>query len=397
MEAKSDIKKYVFLNEFFDRFNLIRAANVDVDVFDVDKYINEYVKVTINNKFIGQLGFTDVAERNYNAIKKMVKETRVQVPRKLKCPELRVFVTENIVQKLAAIVISKYDEVEKDAIKAKYPSTSAYKAVISYDFTDFDKERNALLTKFGNIVNIIIKKTMAELKHRAPKTVEDTMKEIDNIINEFKSTENDGDKRKQFNVNKDVFVKLQQTYKAIVNYKKADKEVEPSSIGSFITAVAKEVRAIKDNIPTIAVQHYVVEALPTIMEQALTTYVTVDPKFDGELPHITEMIKVTIEEHDKPPKPVKEKKPKTTANKDADDAEPVTEEEQPAAENDTAKPENVDAADDEPEEKPKKVIKRKAHKKWLWTIILTLLSCYNFVLTLQSVLLFFVVTITWKH
>ena len=53
MDAKSDIKKYVFLNEFFDRFNLIRAANIDVDVFDVDKYINEYVKVIINNKLIG--------------------------------------------------------------------------------------------------------------------------------------------------------------------------------------------------------------------------------------------------------------------------------------------------------------------------------------------------------
>lgn len=364
MEAKSDIKKYVFLNEFFDRFNLIKATQVDVDVFDVDKYINEYVKITINNKFIGQLGFTDVAERNYNAIKKMVKETRVQVPRKMRCPELRAFITENIVQKLAAIVITKCDEVEKDAIKQKYPSTSAYKAVISYNFTDFDKERNTLLTKFGNVVNIIIKKTMAELKRRAPKTVEDTMKEIDNIINEFKSTENDGDKRKQFNVNKDVFVKLQQTYKAIVNYKKADKEVEPSSIGSFVTAVAKEVRAMRDNIPTIAVQHYVVEALPSVMEQALTTYVTVDPKFDGELPHIAEMITVAIEEHDKPPKPVKEKKPKTTVKPEE---EPVAE--QPAENNEAAEQPVTDDAneeqpvEDEPEEKPKKVIKRKAHKK----------------------------------
>lgn len=368
MDAKSDIKKYVFLNEFFDRFNLIRAANIDVDVFDVDKYINEYVKVIINNKFIGQLGFTDVAERKFNDVKKMVKETRVQVPRKLKCPELRAFVTENIVQKLAAIVISKYNEVEKDAIKNKYPSTSAYKAVISYDFTDFDKERNMLLTKFGNVVNIIVKKTMAELKRREPKTVDDAMKEIDNIINKFKSTENDGDKRKQFNVNKDVFVKLQQTYKAIINYKKADKDNEPSSIGSFITAVTKEVRAMRDNIPTIAVQHYVVEALPTVMEQALTTYVSVDPKFDGELPHIAEMITVAIEEHDKPPKPVKEKKQKTTSNRSTSpadkaagvdnvakaDAEPIEDDEQPVED----KP-----VEDEPEEKPKKVIKRKAHKK----------------------------------
>lgn len=369
MDAKSDIKKYVFLNEFFDRFNLIRAANIDVDVFDVDKYINEYVKVIINNKLIGQLGFTDVAERNFNGVKKMIKETRVQVPRKLKCPELRAFVTENIVQKLATIVISKYNEVEKDAIKNKYPSTSAYKAVISYDFTDFDKERNMLLTKFGNVVNIIVKKTMAELKRREPKTVDDAMKEIDNIINEFKSTENDGDKRKQFNVNKDVFVKLQQTYKAIINYKKVDKDNEPSSIGSFITAVAKEVRAMRDNIPTIAVQHYVVEALPIVMEQALITYISVDPKFDGELPHIAEMITVTIEEHDKPPKPVKEKKPKTTSKVDA---EPIEADEQPVedkpVENDEAAEQPVEdanrgAADDEPEEKPKKVIKRKAHKK----------------------------------
>lgn len=342
MDAKSDIKKYVFLNEFFDRFNLIKATNIDVDVFDVDKYINEYVKVTINNKLIGQLGFTDVAERNFDGVKKMIKETRVQVPRKLKCPELRVFITENIVQKLAAIVISKYNEVEKDVVKNKYPSTSTYKAVISYDFTDFDKERNALLTKFGNIINIIIKKTMAELKRRKPKNVGDVMKEIDNIINEFKSTENDGDKRKQFDVNKDVFDKLQQTYKAIINYKKVDKNDEPSSIGSFVNAVAKEVRAMKDNIPTVAVQHYVVEALPSVMEQALATYVSVDPKFDGELPHIAEMIAVTIEEHDKPPKPVKEKKPKAAATV----VEPIVEEEP-----------------EEPEEKPKKVIKRKAHKK----------------------------------
>lgn len=352
MDAKSDIKKYVFLNEFFDRFNLIRAENVDVDVFDVDKYINEYVKVTINNKLIGQLGFNDVAERNFNGVKKMAKETRVQVPRKLRCPELRVFVTENIVQKLAAIVISKYNEVEKDVVKNKYPSTAAYKAVISYNFNDFDKERNTLLTKFGNIVNIIIKKTMAELKRRQPKTVDDAMKEIDNIINEFKNTENDGDKRKQFNVNKDVFAKLQQTYKAIVNYKKAEKVNEPSSIGSFITAVAKEVRAIKDTIPTIAVQHYVVEALPTVMEQALITYVTACGMNDEQLPHIAEMITVAIEEHDKPPKPVKEKKAK--AADDTVAAEPIVEEEQPA---------NAVVDENEPEEKPKKVIKRKAHKK----------------------------------
>ena len=66
----------------------------------------------------------------------------------------------------------------------------------------------------------------------------------------------------------------------------------------------------------------------------------------------SEMITVAIEEHDKPPKPVKEKKAK--AADDTVAAEPIVEEEQPA---------NAVVDENEPEEKPKKVIKRKAHKK----------------------------------
>lgn len=87
------------------------------------------------------------------------------------------------------------------------------------------------------------------------------------------------------------------------------------------------------------------------MEQALITYVTACGMNDEQLPHIAEMITVAIEEHDKPPKPVKEKKAKA-----ADDtvAEPIVEEEQPA---------NAVVDDNEVDEKPKKVIKRKAHKK----------------------------------
>lgn len=88
------------------------------------------------------------------------------------------------------------------------------------------------------------------------------------------------------------------------------------------------------------------------MEQALITYVTACGMNDEQLPHIAEMITVAIEEHDKPPKPVKEKKAK--AADDTVAAEPIVEEEQPA---------NAVVDENEPEEKPKKVIKRKAHKK----------------------------------
>ena len=60
---------------------------------------------------------------------------------------------------------------------------------------------------------------ITELKHRQPKTADDAMKEIDTIINEYKKTKNDGDKKKQFDVNEDVFAKLQETYEAIIKYK----------------------------------------------------------------------------------------------------------------------------------------------------------------------------------
>lgn len=351
MEAKSDIKKYVFLNAFFDRFNLAKAEQAEVHVFDPSKYINEYVKIAINNNLFKQLGI-ESTERDYSTIKKMIKETRMCVPNKLRCPELRAFVTENMVQKLAALIVAEYDDIEKDIIKEKYPSTQIYKPVIAYNFTDFDKERNKLLTKFGNVVNIIIKKTFAELKHRQPKTVDDALKEIDAIINEYKKTKNDGDKKKQFDVNEDVFAKLQDTYEAIIKYKPNATEKKQDSILSFVGAVAKEVKAMNINPSNVAIEHYISQYLPNIMEQMLATYMMADAK-QIEVPHISQMIKVTIEAHDRPPK--KEKVVVEEEPAAVDEPEPEKkEEEEPAATATTA---------DEPEpEKPKKVIKKKAHK-----------------------------------
>ena len=266
MDAKVDIKKFVFLNEFFDRFNLIKAQPVEVDIFDTDKYINEYVKIVINNNFMEQLGFTDVPQRNFSAIKKMSKETRMAVPNKLRCPELRAFTTDNMIHKLAIDILTKYNDDEKEKIKQLYPSNQSYKPIIVYEFDDFDKVHNRMLTKFGNVVNIIVKKTVAELKRRAPKTVEDAMKEIDIIVNEFKSAENNGDKRRQFDVTKEVFAKLQQNYKNIINYKKEQKDNKNDSIISFTNAVMREVKQVRSDINSIAVQHYVCEALPQLME-----------------------------------------------------------------------------------------------------------------------------------
>lgn len=350
MEAKSDIKKYVFLNAFFDRFNLAKAEQAEVHVFDPSKYINEYVKIAINNNLFKQLGF-ETTERDYSTVKKMIKETRMCVPNKLRCPELRAFVTESMVQKLAALIIAEYDDIEKDVIKEKYPSTQVYKPVIAYNFTDFDKERNKLLTKFGNVVNIIVKKTFAELKHRQPKTADDAMKEIDTIINEYKKTKNDGDKKKQFDVNEDVFAKLQETYEAIIKYKPNANEKKQDSILSFVGAVAKEVKAMNINPSNVAIEYYISQHLPIVMEQMLATYMMADAK-EVEVPHISQMIKVTIEAHDRPPK--KEK---------------IIEEEAIAAANEEPeleqKEEEPVIAADEPEpepEKPKKVIKKKAHK-----------------------------------
>lgn len=368
MEAKSNIKKFVFLNEFFDRFNLIRATPVEVDVFDTDKYINEYVKIIINNKLVQQLGFTDVPERSFNTIKKMTKETRMAVPNKLRCPEMRVFITENMVHALAAEIVANYNEIEKETIKEQYPITQVYKPTIAYNFDDFDKQRNKLLTKFANVVNIVIKRTFAELKRRAPKDVDDAMKQVDEIINGFKNTENNGDKKNQFNVTKDVFTKLQQTYKSIINYKKIDVEPKTDSIGSFAAAVAKEVKAMNVTISNIGVWHYISKYLPKIMEDELTIYANATMK-EPEVPEISSMIEVTIEGHERPAKPAKPaKSSKKNTKKAADDA---TEEDdaiadaaevadEPEAE---VEPEPIDEEEEEIIEKPKKVIKKKAHKK----------------------------------
>lgn len=346
MEAKSNIKKFVFLNEFFDRFNLIRATPVEVDIFDTDKYINEYVKIIINNKLIQQLGFTDVDERNFNAIKKMTKETRMAVSNKLRCPEMRAFITENIVHMLAVKIVANYNEVEKETIKEQYPATQIYKPMITYNFDDFDKQHNKLLTKFANVVNIVVKRTFAELKRRAPKDVDDAMKQIDEIINDFKNTENNGDKKNQFNVTKGVFTKLQQTYKSIINYKKIDVEPKADSISSFAAAVAKEVKSMNVTISNIGVWHYISKYLPEIMEDELTTYASVTMK-EPEVPEISKMINITIEGHDRPAK---------SSKKVDDEAEEIVEEPEPAQE-----PEQID--EEEIIEKPKKVIKKKAHKK----------------------------------
>ena len=359
MDAKVDIKKFVFLNEFFDRFNLIKAQPVEVDNFDTDKYINEYVKIIINNNFMEQHGFSDVPQRNFSAIKKMTKETRMAVPNKLRCPELRAFVTDNMIHKLAFEILTKYNNDEKENIKQLYPSTQTYKPTIVYEFDDFDKVRNKMLTKFGNVVNIIAKKTVAELKRRAPKTVEDTMKEIDTIVNEFKNTENNGDKRRQFDVTKEVFAKLQQNYKNIINYKKEEKADKNDSIISFTNAVMREVKQVRSDISSIAVQHYVCNALPQLMEEQLNVYANLATKETTANTEIAHMIKTIVESHEKPPKPVKEKKPKQTNV----EAEP---EEQPApVEEIEAEPEQEPEAEAEEIEpaKPKKVIKKKAHKK----------------------------------
>lgn len=357
MDAKVDIKKFVFLNEFFDRFNLIKAQPVEVDIFDTDKYINEYIKIVINNNFMEQLGFTDVPQRNFSTIKKMSKETRMAVPNKLRCPELRAFTTDNMIHKLAIDILTKYNDDEKEKIKQLYPSNQSYKPTIVYEFDDFDKVHNRMLTKFGNVVNIIVKKTVAELKRRAPKTVEDAMKEIDIIVNEFKSAENNGDKRRQFDVTKEVFAKLQQNYKNIINYKKEQKDNKNDSIISFTNAVMREVKQVRSDINSIAVQHYVCEALPQLMEEQLTIYANLATKETSANVGIAHMIKTVVESHEKPPKPVKEKKPKQ-ADVNTESGSEVEEQPAPIEEIEAvAEPEEIEPV------KPKKVIKKKSHKK----------------------------------
>ena len=198
----SEIKRAILTlnNKLDNKYDKEKILDTYIDSYYqddvIDKYINEYVKIVINNNFMEQLGFTDVPQRNFSAIKKMSKETRMAVPNKLRCPELRAFTTDNMIHKLAIDILTKYNDDEKEKIKQLYPSNQSYKPIIVYEFDDFDKVHNRMLTKFGNVVNIIVKKTVAELKRRAPKTVEDAMKEIDIIVNEFKSAENNGDKRR---------------------------------------------------------------------------------------------------------------------------------------------------------------------------------------------------------
>lgn len=103
-----------------------------------------------------------------------------------------------------------------------------YKIQIAYEFNDFDDQYNDLLTKYDNILNIIIKKVVVELRKKNPKSVDEAMKEIDTIINTFKETENSNDRKKQFEINKETIKKLSTVYKEILNYKKQDNQASTS-------------------------------------------------------------------------------------------------------------------------------------------------------------------------
>lgn len=100
------------------------------------------------------------------------------------------------------------------------------------------------------------------------------------------------------------------------------------------------------------------------MEEQLTIYANLATKETSANVEIAHMIKTVVESHEKPPKPVKEKKPKQTdVNAEPEAEEPAPIEEIEAVADAGAEPE----AEQEPEEiepaKPKKVIKKKAHKK----------------------------------
>lgn len=159
---------------------------------------------------------------------------------------------------------------------------------------------------------------------------------------------------------------MQQNYKNIINYKKEKKDDKNDSIISFTNAVMREVKQVRSDINSIAVQHYVCEALPQLMEEQLTIYANLATKETSANVEIAHMIKTVVESHEKPPKPaklVKEKKPKQ-ADVDTEPEPEVDEQPAPIEEIDAvAEPE----AEQEPEEiepvKPKKVIKKKAHKK----------------------------------
>lgn len=156
---------------------------------------------------------------------------------------------------------------------------------------------------------------------------------------------------------------MQQNYKNIINYKKEEKDDKNDSIISFTNAVMREVKQVRSDINSIAVQHYVCDALPQLMEEQLTIYANLATKETSANVEIAHMIKTIVESHEKPPKPVKEKKPKQTNAEE----EPAPIEEIEAVADADAEAVAEPEAEQEPEEiepaKPKKVIKKKAHKK----------------------------------
>lgn len=136
----------------------------------------------------------------------------------------------------------------------------------------------------------------------------------------------------------------------------------------------REVKQVRSDINSIAVQHYVCEALPQLMEEQLTIYANLATKETSANVEIAHMIKTVVESHEKPPKPVKEKKPKQAdVNTEPEPEQEVEEQSAPieeieaVAEPAVAEPETEPKAEQEPEEiepaKPKKIIKKKAHKK----------------------------------
>lgn len=129
----------------------------------------------------------------------------------------------------------------------------------------------------------------------------------------------------------------------------------------------REVKQVRSDINSIAVQHYVCEALPQLMEEQLTIYANLATKETSANVEIAHMIKTVVESHEKPPKPVKEKKPKQTDVNTEPEQEPEVEEQPAPIEEIEAAAEPEAEQEQEPEEiepaKPKKVIKKKAHKK----------------------------------
>ena len=129
----------------------------------------------------------------------------------------------------------------------------------------------------------------------------------------------------------------------------------------------REVKQVRSDINSIAVQHYVCDALPQLMEEQLTIYANLATKETSANVEIAHMIKTVVESHEKPPKPVKEKKPKQTNAEAEPEEEPAPIEEIEAVAEAGAEADAEQEPEQEPEEiepaKPKKVIKKKAHKK----------------------------------